>query len=161
LKCLYHDRRMRCLYISVRGIKFAMTIFRLDFGTVLVVWYFFFSFYLKFEGPSGSWSYRSWIYNYLCNQWLLPLTLCFRIPLMRGVLDTTLCDKVWQYLAAGLWFFPGTPISFTNKTDCHDINEILLKLASNTITLLTPIWSLYLNLSNKPTIGHNMKLNIH
>jgi hypothetical protein len=38
----------------------------------------------------------------------------------------TLCDKVCR------WFSPGTPIS-TNKTDQHDITEILLKVALNTI----------------------------
>jgi hypothetical protein len=38
----------------------------------------------------------------------------------------------------GQWFSPGTPVSFTNKTDHHDITEILLKVALNTITL-TPI----------------------
>jgi hypothetical protein len=32
-------------------------------------------------------------------------------------------------------FSPGTPVSSTNKTDCHDIIEILLKVALNTITL--------------------------
>jgi hypothetical protein len=26
----------------------------------------------------------------------------------------------------GQWFTPGTPVSSTNKTDCHDITEILL-----------------------------------
>ena len=31
--------------------------------------------------------------------------------------------------------FPGTPVSSINKTDCHDIIEILLKVALNTITL--------------------------
>jgi hypothetical protein len=34
-----------------------------------------------------------------------------------GVLDTTLCDKVCQWLVAGRWFSPGTPVSSTNKTD--------------------------------------------
>jgi hypothetical protein len=29
----------------------------------------------------------------------------------------------------------GTPVSPTNKTDCQDITEILLKVALNTITL--------------------------
>ena len=29
----------------------------------------------------------------------------------------------------GRWFSPGTPVSSTNKTDCHDITEILLKIA--------------------------------
>ena len=31
-------------------------------------------------------------------------------------------------------FFPGTPVSSTNKTDHNDIAEILLKVALNTIT---------------------------
>jgi hypothetical protein len=52
-----------------------------------------------------------------------------RIPLRRGVLNTTLCNKVCQ------WFSPGTPISSTYKTDHHNIAEILLKVALNTITL--------------------------
>jgi hypothetical protein len=26
-----------------------------------------------------------------------------------------------------MWFSPGTPVSSTNKTDCHNITEILLK----------------------------------
>jgi hypothetical protein len=30
-------------------------------------------------------------------------------------------------------FFPGTPVSSTNKINCHDITEILLKVALNTI----------------------------
>ena len=41
---------------------------------------------------------------------------------------TTLCDKVCQCLDAGRWFSQGTPVSSTNKTDHHDIAEILLKL---------------------------------
>ena len=28
----------------------------------------------------------------------------------------------------GWWFSPGTPVSLTNKTDCHDITEIFLKV---------------------------------
>jgi hypothetical protein len=34
-----------------------------------------------------------------------------RIPLGQGVLDTALCDNVCQWLAAGWWFSPGTPVS--------------------------------------------------
>jgi hypothetical protein len=30
-----------------------------------------------------SWSYGSWVYNYLCNQYLSPLTLWVWIPLRR------------------------------------------------------------------------------
>ena len=52
----------------------------------------------------------------------------------RGILDTTLCDKVCQWLAAGRWFSPGIPVSFTHKTDSQE-TEILLKVALSTITL--------------------------
>ena len=34
------------------------------------------------------------------------------------------------------WFSAETPVSFTNKTDRHDITEIFLKMALNTIILL-------------------------
>jgi hypothetical protein len=54
--------------------------------------------------------------------------------LMWGVLDTTLCDKICRWFATGQWFSPGTPVSSIKKNECHDINEILLKLALNTIT---------------------------
>jgi len=42
-------------------------------------------------------------------------------------------DKVYQLLAHGRWFSPGTPASSTTKTGRHDIAEILLKVTSNTI----------------------------
>ena len=61
-------------------------------------------------------------------------------PPRRGVHDITLCDKVCQWLATGLWFSPGTPVSSTNKTDCHDLAEILLKVALNTINQLMIIF---------------------
>ena len=41
-------------------------------------------------------------------------------------------DKVYQLLAHGQWFSPGTPASSTTKTGRHDIAEILLKVAINT-----------------------------
>jgi hypothetical protein len=44
-----------------------------------------------------------------------------------------LCDKVCQWLASGRWFSPGLPVSSPNKTDRHDITEILLKVALNTV----------------------------
>ena len=88
-----------------------------------------------------SMAYQNWPFNvlasnatldlqlYLWNQCISPLTLWVWIPLMRDVLDTTLCGKVCQWLAAGRWFSPDTPVS-----DRHDITEILLKQALNTIT---------------------------
>ena len=46
----------------------------------------------------------------------------------QGVLNTTLCDKVCQWLVTGQWFSSGPPVSYTNKNDHHDIAEILLKV---------------------------------
>ena len=41
----------------------------------------------------------------------------------------TASDKVYQLLAHGLWFSPGTLASSTTKTGRHNIAEILLKVA--------------------------------
>jgi hypothetical protein len=41
-------------------------------------------------------------------------------------------DKVYQLLAHGRWFSPGTPASSITKTGHHDIAEILLKVALST-----------------------------
>jgi hypothetical protein len=41
-------------------------------------------------------------------------------------------DKVYQLLAHGQWFCPGTPTSSTTKTGHHGIAEVLLKVALNT-----------------------------
>jgi hypothetical protein len=80
------------------------------------------------KGPSWSWSYGSLIYNYLCNQcpstlklwvWILLMVRCTQIFLI-----TTLCDKVHRFAPP-------------NKTDRHNIIEILLKVTSNTITIAT------------------------
>ena len=87
--------------------------------------------FIPYMGPSWPWSYGIWIYNYLCNQCLSPLMLWVRISIRARC--TTLCDKVGQWLATGRWFSPDPPVSSTNKTDRHDIAEILLKVAINTI----------------------------
>jgi hypothetical protein len=42
---------------------------------------------------------------------------------------TAASDKIYQLLAHGRWFSPGTPASSTTKTGRHDIAEILLKVA--------------------------------
>jgi len=57
------------------------------------------------------------------------------------VLDTTLCDKVCQWLATGRWC---SPDSSTKQTDRHFITEILFKVGLNTInqtiTLQNKAW---------------------
>ena len=63
-----------------------------------------------FLGPSWwSWSYGSWIYNYLCNQCLSPLMLWVQIPLRRGVLNTTLYDKSCQWQVGGFLYVLRVP----------------------------------------------------
>ena len=48
----------------------------------------------------------------------------------KGALDSQPQGiKVYQLLAHGRWFSPGTPASPTTKTGRHDIAEILLKVA--------------------------------
>jgi hypothetical protein len=77
-------------------------------------------------GSGPSW----WIYNYLCNQCLSPL-MWVRISIRARC--TALCDKVCQWLATGWCFSLGPLVSSTNKTESHDIAEILLKVVLNTI----------------------------
>ena len=55
--------------------------------------------------------------------YLSPLMLWVRLPPRTKC--TTLCDQVCQLLVTARWFSPGPPVSSTNKTDCHDITEIL------------------------------------
>ena len=106
-------------------------------GLLIIYMTYYWDFSCVKRGVVVSWLYGSWIYNYLCNQCLsvLVLTLWVWIPLRRGVLSITICDKVCQWLAADWWVSLGTPVSSTNKTDNHDIAEILLKVALNTTTL--------------------------
>ena len=69
--------------------------------------------------------------QYLCNQCLSSLMLWVWIS--TRVWCTILCDKVCQWLATGRWFSLDPLVSSTNKSDCHDITEILLKVVLNTI----------------------------
>ena len=89
------------------------------------------SLYFIFQVLSWLWSYGSWIYNYLCNQCLSPLMLWVWISIRARC--ATLCDKFCQWLVTGQWFSWSPPVFSTNKTDCHDMTEVLLKVALNTI----------------------------
>jgi hypothetical protein len=88
-------------------------------------------------------SYGSWIYYYLCNQCLSPLTLWVRTPFRRAELNTTLCDKVCHRLATGRWFSPGTVVSSTNKIDSQNKTEILLKVVLSNHKTTKPTIKLY------------------
>jgi hypothetical protein len=53
-----------------------------------------------------------------------------------------ICDKVCQWLATVWWFSLGNSVSCTIKTDHHDITEILLKVALNTINHIYWVYQL-------------------
>jgi hypothetical protein len=54
-----------------------------------------------------------------------------------------------KILAHGRWFSPGIPASSTTKTGCHDIAEILLKVALNTKNQInTNLLSFHYSLNN-------------
>ena len=67
---------------------------------------------------------------------------CLSIFDLRRVLDTTLCYEFSFFaecLGTGCWF---SLVSSSNKTGRHDITEILLEVALNTIILFY-FWSLH------------------
>ena len=79
---------------------------------------------LVFGLPNNSYkhiAYTAWVCAQLCK-------------LQKGsIRPAAASDKVYQLLAHGRWFSPGTPASSTTKIGRHDIVEILLKVALNTI----------------------------
>ena len=103
----------------------------------IIVWLF----YLFVLEPTWPSSYGSWIYNYLCNQCLSPLMVWVRISIRPRC--TTLCDKVCEWLAICRWCSLGPPVSSTNKTDCHETAEILLKIKQTNLFILQFISSCY------------------
>jgi hypothetical protein len=69
-------------------------------------------------------------------KWWQKLTWSFGTgELKKGALDSQ--PQVYQLLAQGRLFSPGTPASSTTKTGRHDIAEILLKVALNTKNLIS------------------------
>jgi hypothetical protein len=82
------------------------------------------------------------IHHILCLKFLYYFFFSCEIE-SWGVLDTTLGEKVCQWDTVDRWFSIGTPVSFTNKTDRHDITEILLKVVLNTINLIPNLFCLF------------------
>jgi hypothetical protein len=75
-------------------------------------------------------AYRTSLQN--INKYLPPLFLKWSVSFhINGILKYQVCQR----LVESLWFSPGTPVSSINKTDCHDIAEILLKVA---LIMITP-----------------------
>jgi hypothetical protein len=55
------------------------------------------------------------------------------VPITIKVVCSNRSGEVNSILTAGQLFSPGTPVSSTNKTDRHDMTEILLTVALDTI----------------------------
>ena len=72
-------------------------------------------------------AFHHWSYEFEPRSWRVHV-----------VLDTTLCDNVCQSLATIRWF------SSMNKTDRHDITEILLKVALKTMNQIKPSYMFYM-----------------
>ena len=92
------------------------------------------SFFFTAQGPGGSMSQVVGLpnnsYKPITNTAWVRARLC---KLQEGCTRlATTRDKVYQLLAHGRWFSPGTADSSTTKTGRHDIAEILLKVALNT-----------------------------
>ena len=104
--------------ISLNEIIVFVSLGNLSISWASVCWYLYVLLVKakNYKEPSWSWSYYdSWIYIYLCNQCLSPLTLWVRIPLRCGML-------IQHYVIKFVVFS-------NNKT------EILLQVALNIITL--------------------------
>ena len=69
----------------------------------------------------------SYVSEWLCFG-VLGISVLSRSTIFRSDIETV--PSAWYFL-----FSPGTMVSSTNKTDYHDITEILLKVALNIINL--------------------------
>ena len=113
------------MYLCVRGIDFACFChISIGFGNLptdccecLLFFFWFFLFVFLFFCFS--------IY-YLNDKWVENLILS------KNKSTKIVC----HWLAAGLWFSLGTLVFSINKTDHHDIPEILLKVALTTVKLI-------------------------
>ena len=138
---LFHCNRVALLYNKPRRVtclKCCVSDYTVDGSVRNLIMLNYFAIHNMYMAPTWSWSYGSWIYNYmyLCNQCLSPLKLWVRTQLRESVLDTTLFNIKSLSVTWG-WsvFSQGTLVSSTNKTNRHDITGIFLKVAINTITL--------------------------
>jgi hypothetical protein len=95
-----------------------------------------------------------WWWRHHIDQWIYKFTTEWgkqRVNIVIFSLTTSvwiycesifiLCDKDCQWLMTCRLFSTVTPISSTNKTDSHDITEIMLQMALNTIALtIAHLW---------------------
>jgi len=110
---IYSARKLRTIFFQESIINCYRVNFILDYIWTIIrdntLEYPFLSYFKS--APSWSWSYGSWIYNYICNQCLSPLTLWVRIPIKA---KCTRYNIMWSSLSVTYdrsVGSPGTPVS--------------------------------------------------
>ena len=102
-------------------------------------------FFICIKDPGGSMSYAvglpSNLYKPITNTAWVRARLC-KLQKRSSRLAAA-SDKVYQLLAHGQWFSPGTPASSTTKAGRHDIAEILLKVALSTRKIKSNVLNLF------------------
>ena len=93
--------------------------------------------------PSWSESYDSWIYNLPVQSVPITTKVVSLNPVHGEVYSIHYVTKFVRDCDRSMFFFPGTPVSSTNKTDRQDIAELLLKMAPSIITLIPILLSLF------------------
>ena len=70
-------------------------------------------------------------------RWTITVLTFFPYLYNQKVAKNVVIHKIYQWykMLYDVCFSQSTLVSSTNKTDCHDITEILLKVALNTINL--------------------------
>jgi hypothetical protein len=102
LSFLFQTQILTCsmniwVYIIITNLKrwfgYLVMVFKATFNNISVIYLLVSKFYRglyiqhyiiwqSLQGLSWSWSYGSWVFNYLCNQCLSPLKLWVQTPLM-------------------------------------------------------------------------------
>jgi hypothetical protein len=81
----------------------------------------------------------SWIFNYLCNQCLSPLMLWVQTPLIWGVLNTTLCDDVCQWLERYCQYQLGDSDSVWHHNMMFNIDNIRFWKSWHTFSIISQV----------------------
>ena len=99
-----------CRILMMWSMVFDFILTYYDVSSILLA---FIIFMLLLSVSSWSWSYCSWIYNYLCNQWLSPLTFGVLIPFMARCTRYNMMWLSFYWLVTGLLFSLGTRVPST------------------------------------------------
>ena len=116
----------KALFITVETLEIIKKVNKMHYPSLKVI--------MLYRGQRGRDGMVVWlITTYAMNAYIITDVVSSN-PVQADIIDTTLCYKVCQWAVAGQWFSPCTLVSSTNKTERHDITEILMKVVLNTIS---------------------------